>query len=266
MIIYIMSTTNSRYIRISSYDKDPNQSRHNGDFTVELKEKYLTQSIHSMLLTQAFIPNVFYNVRSSQGVINNTIRILEAGQTELNISVDEGQYTLSELISELQTKINAQLVGSVLVITEDAKTKKLTFTFTGNAVTIYGHPDYSLTAGSLIADVIGIRNDSASSNAIIMDFIPNLRGYDQLFIHSNTICQGSMVDGNAGLISALVCVPMNDTPFGGMAYFHENLAENTIEYTQPCNMSVIKVVLRDSEGNRLDPGSSAIEFIMRVSF
>lgn len=261
-----MSTTNSRYIRISSYDKDPAQSRNNGDFIVELKEKYLTQNIKSMLLTQAFIPNVFYNVRSSQGLINNTIRLLESGQTEINVAIDEGQYTLTELITELQTKINAQLVASVLVITEDPKTKKLTFTFTGNSVIIYGSSDYSTTEGSLLADVIGIKNDSADANVIVMDFIPNLRGYDQLFVHSNTICQGSMVDGNVGLISALVCVPMNNTPFGGMAYFQEGLPENTVIYSQPCNMSVVRVVLRDSEGNRLDPGSSAVEIIMRVDF
>jgi len=261
-----MASVNSRYLRISSYDKDPSQSKNNGDFVVELKEKFHTQRIKRLLLTQAFVPNVFYNIRSSQGIVNNTLRFLEFGQSESNIPITEGQYTLSEFIAELTTQFNANLIASVVAITQDAKSKKLVFTFTGAAVQIYGDPDYSSTAGSLMAPVIGLLNDTSSATTLIMEYIPNLRGYDQLFIHSQTIAPGNMVDGNTGLISAIATVSLTDVDFGGMGYFEEHIAENMIVYSQPANLSVINGILRDSEGNRLDPGTSAVEFIMRVDY
>jgi hypothetical protein len=248
----------SKFVRISSNDKIEG-SAHNGSFQVELKETWLTQKVNKIYVHQALVPNAFYNIRSSQGELNNVLDFKESGQIAASISVDEGQYTLSELITEIETKMNANLVGSVLTITIDAKTKKLIFTFVGNSVIIY-------STGS-ISPVIGLVDTSADSNSITMDYIPNLRGYDELYIHSRTFANSNMIDGDSGMIACVVSVPMNETPFGGIAYYQSSAEEeNSIIYPDPIDISSTIIRLRDSKGNVLDPGTSDVVLILRCEF
>jgi len=255
----MITSANVKYIRISSSDKDPNQSINNGDFYVEMKEKFLTQSCTSVLAHQAFVPNVFYNIRSTQGVINNTIDFTELGQPATSATIAEGQYTIATLIPAIQTAVDAQLVATTLSLAQDPITKKLIFTFTGNTVII--------DATSSMASAIGLSITTPSQLVSVMDYIPDLRGYPALYIHSNTISPGNLIDGNAGMVSALVCVPFTGVEFGQMAYYQSSDEEvGIIQYNRPQNLSLIHIVLRDSEGNRLDPGTSEIVVIMRCSF
>lgn len=244
----------SKFIRISSRDKAPN-SFSNSDFYVDLKEKQLTQGIRSVMVHQALVPNVFYNINQYNNVINFT----ETGQPATSATLAEGQYTLGELQAQLKVVMDAQFVGTTVAITQEAYTKKLIFTYTGNTV--------ALDSTSIMAEIIGLTTDQGALAAQTMDYIPNLRGYDQVYIHSRDISPGNMIDGNSGLISALVSVSLADTVFGQVAYYQSSAeAENVIEYSRPVDLSVIRIVLRDSEGRRLDIGTSDLVVIMRITF
>lgn len=248
----------SKFLRITSGDKTTT-SENNGDFFVELKETYTTQRIKEIMVHSAIVPNVFYNIRSSQGEINNTLTFTELGQAETTVSVPEGQYTLTEFIAVLEPLMDAAMVGTTVVITQDPASKKLIFTFTGNTVTINNV--------SLISSVIGLINTPATGAVLTMDSIPNLRGYDEVYIHSSTIGPGNTIDANFGYVSSIINVPFNDAPFGAIAYYQSSVgAEDTIKYNIPIDLSVIKIVLRDAKGNRLDPGTHEIVFILKVFF
>lgn len=249
-----MASPNARFIRINSNDKTAT-SVSNSNFNVELKEKILTQGIRTIMVHQAIVPNVFYNINA----LNNTINFTENGQPATSATIPIGQYTIADLQAQLKIAMDAQFVGTTVAITQEALTKKLIFTYTGQTV--------SLDPTSIIAPVIGLASTGGSVASQTMDYITNLRGYDEVYIHSRTIGLGNMIDGNSGLISCIASVPFNDASFGQAGYYQSSAEEeNAIRYNRPTDLSDISIVLRDSEGNLLDIGTSTMTIIFRATY
>lgn len=249
-----MSSQSSRFVRITSKDKTAT-SHSNSDFEVDLKEKVLTQHVKTIMVHQALVPNVFYNINSS----NNEIKFTENGQAATSAILPVGQYVIADLMAQLKIAMDAMFVGTTVAVTQQALTKKLIFTYTGQTVI--------LDPTSTIAPVIGLTSTLGSLAAQTMDYITNLRGYDEVYIHSRTISPGNMIDGNFGLVSVLASVSLNDAAFGQVAYYQSSAEEeNMITYSRPVDLSVINIVLRDSEGNRLDIGTSDMTVIFRISY
>lgn len=255
-----------KLILITSNDKDPAQSSTNSDFTVELKEKYNTQNIRRVLVKDIQVPNVFYNVRSSQGVVNNSFTFTETGQATQTVTVPEGQYTTTTLITALKTAIDAVLVAGVVTITQSALTQKLLFSFSVGTATIYSASDP--TNPNLMANVLGIGTSTAVPAAnITADYIPDLQGIQMVYIHSQAIAEAHAIDAGKGLISVIEDVSFHNVPFGGMAFRQNNDDELAlIEYSQPRNLSTIRIVLRDDKGNKLDIGTNKISIILKAFY
>ena len=250
-----MASQSSRFIRLNSNDKS-NATDSNSDFTVELKETFLTQHIKTVMVHQAIVPNVFYNIRTGQ---NDTINFTENGQVATSATIPEGQYVLADLQAQLKIAMDAVFVGTTVVITQEALTKKLIFTYTGQTVI--------LDSASTIAPVIGLKTTTADVAAATMDYIPNLRGYSEVYVHSRTIGPGNMVDGNFGLVSVIASVSLNAAEFGQDAYYQSSSEEeNTIVYNRPADLSSVLIRLRDSEGRKLDIGTSVMTVILRVTY
>jgi len=251
----------SQYIRISSEDKTAS-SVSNSDFTVALEDKTATQRIKTIIPIQVFCPNVFYNIRSSYGVVNNVLRVQENGQAAVNVVLPEGYYSSDQIITNLAAAVNALMVGSVLTITLDPITKKYTFTFVGNSVILFDN-----TAGSSMGDAIGLTTTTADINVHIMDEIPNLNGITAVYIHSQQINPGGFLDGDSGATSAFTWVSLSEVPFGAVgAREIQQQDMNAIVYQGKKNLSLISIVLRDAEGNRLPIGNQRITIIFRVSY
>lgn len=252
----------SRYLRVSSEDKDAKASTSNSDFIVYLADKNSTQNISAITPISAWCPNVFYNIRSSYGVVNNSLYLEENGQAAQLVSITEGQYTSDQLIVALQAAVNAAMVGSVLTITLNPITKKYTFTFVGNTVILYDNDD-----GSTIGEAIGLSTTTANALVHVMDEIPNLNGITAVYFHSKQINSGGFLDGDSGTTSAFTWVDLSGVAFGGIGYREINEMElNTVSYQGKNNLSSLNIVLRDAEGNRLPIGSQRITVIFRVAF
>lgn len=251
-----------KYIRIDSSDRNPAYAgQNNSNFTVDLKETYLTQRVVSIRPYQAWVPNVFYNIRSSQGIINNAIQLDENGVGVANITIPEGQYTITEFITALTAAINAALTASVVAITIDPASKKLIFTFVGNTIAF----DADITAVNNMMPVIGLASDKAYAAVQTMDYPYNLRGYDMVYIHSKTIGKGNLIDGDSGLISTIASVSFDNAEFGSMGYYQATYKDiDEISFTDPIDMSVVEIKLRDNKGNILDIGLDDMTIILRV--
>ena len=101
-------------------------------------------------LADVEIDNTVYQVNST----NNTFRITEQGGSTFSIVFDEGNYTITELITELETQLNANTTNSnTYSINYDEKTNKITLSFTGLSTDI---TISSISGGSPVNEVLGL--------------------------------------------------------------------------------------------------------------
>lgn len=254
---------NAKYLRIDSSDRDKNSplTKSKSNFLVNLKERSETQRVKSVKIHQIWCPNVFYNVRSG---INNVINITQDSEVATDITIPQGQYTITTFMVAAKTAIDAKMAGgSVVTITQDADTQLLTLAFSGGT-----NPNTALNvtdANSEAWCVFGVQTTSAEAASHTATSAPNLRGLSQVFLHSKTLNNFGTYDGDSGAISMFSAVSFHDTPFGGMGYYQStNDDTDLIVYDKPRNLSSVQIKLRDSVGNVLDTGCSGVTIILRV--
>ena len=251
------------YLRINSQDrKVPTGSKSN--FIVDLKESYNTQAVRSLQIGRVSVPNVFYNV--SDSLANRTIEITQDGEASTEVSIAAGQYTITTFIAAWKAAIDAVLTGgSTVAITQDPITQLLTFTFSGgtNPNTALDSPSVDTIEGWYS---LGFNSFRAEASSWTATYIPNIRGYSDVYVHCKEIGGGDYYDGDAGAISAFAQVSFADVPFGAMGHYQTgNHTFDTIRYSTPRNLSSLKIVLRDSQGNILDTGASDINVVLRIN-
>lgn len=250
-----------KIIIINSKDK---YSGTNGDFEIFFNDSSC-QQVSKLLIKDCFIPNLFFNVVSDY---NNVLQIKQSTNPfTVNIIIPEGQYTIDQLIAELKLKIDAGLIsGTVVTITRDQTAYTLKFVFstgTDNLVSfIYG-------GNTTMSDIIGLTETTASLSTFSLLAPYNLKGVEYVQIHSPTLAEARGLDGGAnGYISLLETVSLANTAFGAIAYRQNNTEElSSVIYTQPRNISRIKIVLRDDTGRRLVlPVNAHMSIMIKIYF
>jgi hypothetical protein len=194
----------------SSSDKLP-ESKSNSDFQLDFRSAGL-QNVRKILVSKVTVPNVFYNIRGSYGIINNTLNLLD-GVVPVVAIVAEGQFTLTQFIPALKAAIDA-VVATTVTITADPITYKLTFTFAVGPVT--------LLADSTMSSVIGLSTDLVCNPAGTCQSLYDLQGYSNLFIHSPELGRSHGIDGGFGQISLIAMVSLANTPFGANGFYQAN--------------------------------------------
>ncbi len=265
-----------KLVTISSSDKDVNLSNSNSDFTVTLNERNLSQGVNRVLIKECTVPNVFPNVRgvSYGSNQNNIFRFQDVlGNLSPPVVIPEGQYVIStlgvpppnDLITVLETIYNTTvaLPGETVSITLDPITNKLNFTFAGGI----GF-NFANTSDSPLNNSLGIVGPLPTGSLNIdAQGIPDLSGLKNVYIHSKDIADLNGVDAGFGLISLAEPVSLVDAPYGAYAYKQNNDDElASIVFEQARNLSVIRIVLRDEKGNKLDIGSHCINIVFKAYF
>jgi len=250
-----------KIIVINSNDKN-SQSLNNSNFSVDLRETYSTQQVKRVIVKEVIVPNSFYNIRSSQGEINNVLKMKENGQADINVSIAEGQYTITTFITALQTAINLLLVSGTVAITQDAINNKLIFTFTGTTALIYGKTDLNL-----MSDVIGFVDTTADGAVLTAEYIPDLSGINLIFIHSPDLSDNHGIDADFGLINSLDSLSFHDVPYGAFGYKQSNDANIAdIIFDIPKNIKRITIIVYDNKGNKLNIGTMNMTVVLKVLF
>ena len=265
-----------KLVTISSSDKNINLSDSNSDFTVVLNERNLSQGVNRVLIKEVTVPNVFPNIRGVdyKTNLNNVLLIDKQGVGVLPVVVPEGQYVIStlgvpppnDLITTLTPLIDAVIAPDTVTITLDPITNKLNFLFSSaNYKFLENKPPTQFTP---LNNVLGIVNETpAYTNSIDGDGLPDLSGLKNVYIHSKDIADLNGVDAGFGLISLAEPVSLVDAPYGSYAYKQNNDDElASIVFEQPRNLSVIRVVLRDEKGNKLDIGTHEINIVFKAYF
>ena len=249
----------SKIIRITSEDQDTSQSESNGEFTCVLKDTTLTQRVKGYTVQQVWADNVYYNISAGtagQMAQNNTINITETTGYDGDVSIAEGQYSVTQFMAAWITALDAKLTGTTTAIVQDPVTNKVTLTFTGNTVAL--NTDYP--AGNL---TFGFNAAVAAAASWTAPYLPKLGGLKELYVHSKTVSNGNLIDADFGSISTLACVSFHDVPYGSTGYLQTSDTDlYSVTYPSPRNLSTIKIQLRDSNGRKLDPGASSSVTIM----
>lgn len=249
-------------ITISSADKDSG-SKNNSEFQTTVKERYLVQSVQKIVLRQALVPNVFYNIVAGDegmGSRTNTIIYSYTGSLIAHlITVPPGFYTVTELISELNTLFLASLnPTTTLTIAYNSINQKLTFTTTGIQILFRGNSTMLKVLG-FIPDV-----DTADFGTITAPYSVALNGIPSVFIHCS-IAENASIDASAGITSMAVEIPFSGVPYGGYAsYISHDIEMSGIFYETPRNLSSISVRLRTITGDRLDIGNASMSLTFRA--
>lgn len=253
-----MSGSKEKLVSVSSFDRGSGTT---SEFEVDLKERYATQTVVRVVLSQAQVPNLFENVRSDY-LQNNELVVVQLGNPSVTISVPQGQYTVAQLIVELTTLIDAVLTGgNSVTIVSLPTTNKLRFTFLTTATQF-------LAEGSSLFPVIGFESDTVSALSLTGEFNFNLQGIGMVYIHSPQIAQSHGIDPgrSSGIINLLGAVSLHDTPYGGTAYYQSNHdVTSDVDYgTQARNLSTINFVLRSQNGTKLPlPPNVDIKILMK---
>ncbi len=238
----------------SSNDKLP-ESKSNSDFQLDFRSAGL-QNVRKILVSKITVPNVFYNIRGSYGVVNNSINLLQNGvPVLLPITISEGQYNLTQFTAALKVAIDAK-IASTVTITVDPITYKLTFSVAAGNITILQN--------STMSEVLGISADLFCNPAGTAQSIYDLQGYSNVFIHSPELGRSHGIDGGFGQISLLAMVSLATTPFGVNAFYQANDSElSEVVYDSVNPINTVTIVLRDSKGNKLPIGTNEMTLVFK---
>jgi hypothetical protein len=247
-------------LRISSHEKTP-KSESNTNFTVNYANDDATSSITRLILKSMDIPNVFYNITNTGGPSKNgnnefTYRI---GSTLTTRTVLEGQYTLTELITALQTQ-NSDIGMTVSL---DVRTKKLVFAFTTDIQML------TLADGNDMGDVLGIKtSDTVNSATHTAGNFPDLAGIQEIYIVSQALSDGSnLIAPNGKALPILAQIPIT-VDFGEIQHYSSNSPElDDVVFPSSrfgTNIRELNIQIVDRYGNLLDIGGLNLTMIVKV--
>lgn len=143
--------TRSQTIYVDSRDRYYNNYPNSNEYIVDLA--YGFKDVISLELISADIPKTQYNVHSN----NNTLYLnktngasdadLKVKSNYTAVTIDVGNYSSSDLVTALQTKIRA-FTGTNATVTLDAKTQKLSLGVLGADFRIYLNDSVSSSTGA----------------------------------------------------------------------------------------------------------------------
>lgn len=162
-------------------------------------------------LENILIPKTFYEINAN----NNTFIVSEQGGGNNSVSIDNGNYTVSELLTELTSALNAGTTnGNTFVLSYDTNNGKISLYFTGTSTDITIN---TIASGSIMNEVIGygkaITDDnsinilSGSGNVEEGSYVVNLAATSTLEIDTNLSSDNTYT--RQDIRNVLAMVPMN---------------------------------------------------------
>jgi len=148
-------------------------SRENGtvnNFTVQLPKPI--KDVECILVKSVEIPFSFFVITTAR----NTFKFFNTATT-YTVTITPGNYSSSELVTELQTKMNAAFPGNT--VTFSNITNKLTFANASPIKLVY--------AGNTIAPIIGLSADTSSGTSVTCQNVLDLTGTNHIYVMSDIV-------------------------------------------------------------------------------
>lgn len=271
---------NHNLLRVSS-DFRSLPSMPTSNFEVLYGNTQLIQSISRIVMINADIPNVFYNINSTgynfQNIGNNRFIYTNSGNVSIAVIIPPGQYTIQQVLDI----INANIVlnglytptnGIILVL--DPITGKVKYTNTtgsqlfgiNNGLNVPGFPNLTST----LSNYLGFQNGGpwAYTPSVSALNFPNLNGLAEVYITSQKMSDFSSLVAGYGIVYPVILNIPLDKPFGSYVNYKNydpELAD--IEFpsiTQGVNLQSIDLQVRDKWGNILDLSGLPFNLICKV--
>lgn len=225
-------------VSISSKDKDNSvDSTHN--FSVSLDCPINTRDYDYIKIINCRIPNTFYNINSNC----NTLSWVD-GSTQANTTtITAGNYSITELISALQTALNADKAGgdsNTYQVAINSITEKITISLSA------GSNNFSFTAGNL-SKKLGFYNDGSGATSYTADNIYNLyNGLQNIFVSCDFI--GGLFSSKNSKRRFLLSLPTEN--FGTISKYKNE--ENLLYRNENSYFGSVRMALYDEDYNPLD--------------
>lgn len=194
-------------LRLDSRDKSIT-SISNTDFELTFKTSL---SIKKLKVKSVIIPNLFYNIKAG-----NNIFTYESNNVVLNLTVDVGLYSLTQLIAYL----NQALSAINIVFSYNTITGKISV-FNNSLV------QFALVSdGNQLAPVLGIGNyhDVDFSEVYPLPYPPNLFNYSMIYVASQALASSVNMrtsDEKFSRIPVIAVIPVN-APVGSNIIYEPN--------------------------------------------
>jgi hypothetical protein len=202
------------------------------NFNMLLREPI--HGVKGIRLSEAYIPNSFYNVCSSFG---NTITLTDGGGSD-TLTISDGNYSISSLLTAIQTAANASgTLTETYTLTYSSTTGKTTFSATGN---------FSITTTTL-ASKIGFRVTTGSATSHVGGFFTDLRPTKNIFVSILNLPIYS--NFNSVVIGCIGSIPIADVFLSTMRC---DIDYEMIQLRNINTIDTLNIVLFDDSGRILE--------------
>ena len=269
--------TKRKYVNIDTRFRDDYNDSQLANYTITLPERITDAK--SIYITNVEIPNVLYNVSVAQK--NSSLVITDIGNNnKYTVTVTDDRYkTITELHSELNTKLHAIIDISDISISLDSNKSK--FTSSKNyainfAVDASGNFDKSLLKSKL-GWILGFRkiNYTFNSSGMLAEALPDVFGSKYLYLAIDEFSNGNQRSFISPLPNSLINkniaarVSIDSIAFGFNNLITANRANGTMvsdkrEYTGKIDLQKLNVQLLDEYGNPVSLNGLDFSFCMEV--
>ena len=220
-----------------------------------------------LIIHNVLIPKSFYEINST----NNVFKITEEGGGTITITIDPGNYTISELLTELESELDSNTTNTNnYTLTYDDNTSKVIISFTGTSTDITIN---SIANGSTLNEPLGfgisdtqyITNQDSAINILAgvltsASYVVDLNPTTTIEIESNISSNNYYFNDGIKSISAII--PMNVDRF---AYkFFENHGGHKTLITNSTPLNRLEFILKDVKGNDIDLNGSHWSFSLVI--
>ena len=246
-------------------EADQRSSGTESDFIFDLGMSQKIQQAKKIVLKSVIFPNVFYNITTS----NNTLQVKYLADPYVNVSVEPGYYTASELGDALASAIVTALGPPLtMTITPDQIKGKLVFEVTnvGGAITINSTDALSTLVPNLGLDPATLLIVDQVVGPETAPFIAQLAGLTSINIHSRTLSGNNYLEENNRIAPVLMNVPIT-VPFLGVNVYESQDDElNSIVYDRSRSIQAIDIRITDRQSNTLDLQKHNIKILCKVYY
>lgn len=225
-----------------------NISRHPILFSLEENKQYY------LALHKVIIPKSYYEIDSNY----NTFIVDEEGGSSVSVTIENGNYTIDELISEIESELDSNTTNSNdYTLSYDAIRNKITISFTGTSTDITIN---SIADGSTINQVLGlgipdtdnVTGDDNSINILAAASYEGLFAVNEVTKPYLEILSNISTDNyydNTNILNMGCVVPVDDERNGLIVYDNANDEGGKINKH---TINRVELQLIDPYGNQID--------------
>lgn len=251
------------------------------NFEVLYGNTQLIQAISKIVMVNADVPNVFYNINNTgynfQNIGNNRFIYTNSGNVQVSVVIPPGQYSIDQILTIINNDIvlnGLYTPTNGITFSLDSITGKVKYTNTtgsqlfgiNNGLNIPNFPNLTST----LSNYLGFQDGTPWQyvlNKTALNF-PNLNGLAEVYITSQKMSDFSSLIAGYGIVFPVILNIPLDKPFGSYVnYRNYNPELADIEFpsiTQGVNLQSIDLQVRDKWGNILDMGGLPFNLICKV--